>query len=125
MSDEATIAGEDESSTSINDEMNPEQGQNSLREKFRLTGDETIMKDVKPSIFSTSRRGKHSCGLEMLRASYTTSLLQTTFRYRTCMSKNQFHTVRNSGMHRGRCLCGGEHVPGESLQLHRHSKPSL
>lgn len=52
MSDEATTAGEDESSTSVNDEMNPEQGQNSLREKFRLTGDETIMKDVKPSIFA-------------------------------------------------------------------------
>ena len=44
MSDEATTAGEDESSTSVNDEMNPEHGQNSLREKFRLTGDETIMK---------------------------------------------------------------------------------
>ena len=52
MSDEATTAGEDESSTSVNDEMNPEHGQNSLREKFRLTGDETIMKDVKPSIFA-------------------------------------------------------------------------
>ena len=52
MSDEITTAGEDENSTSVNDEINSEQGQNPLREKFRLTGDETIMKDVKPSIFA-------------------------------------------------------------------------
>ena len=31
---------------------NSTSSQNSLREKFRLTGDEEILKDVKPSIFA-------------------------------------------------------------------------